>query len=118
MITTEKAFDLLPYVADIFEKLELESVLDEKRKQAQKKQGKTEEKQRELGLSLIMHIVKNSQKCKGSFFPMLAILCDCTEEEAKQKPVPETITALRELLMDEELMGFFKSAVPQEQQKQ
>ena len=118
MLSTEKVFDLLPYVADIFDQLDLEKVLDEKRAEAKKQKGTDKERQKALGLSMIMHIVKNSSKCKDSFFPMLAILCDCTEEEAKQKPVPETITALRELLMDEELMGFFKSAVPQEQQKQ
>ena len=118
MITTEKAFDLLPYVADIFDQLDLEKVLDEKRAEAKKQKGTAEERQKALGLSMIMHIIKNTDKCKKSFFPMISILCDCTEEEAKQKPISETIAALKSLFADEELMGFFKSAVPQEQQKQ
>ena len=109
MLNTEQVFDALPYVAEIFEKLEIQSTLAEMRKEV--KGENTAEKQNELGEKLILHVVKNIGRCKDSFFPFLAIICECTEEEAKKKSVAETLTALRAIAKDEELMSFFKSAI-------
>jgi len=119
MLTTEKAFDALPHVVDIFEKLELEGQFDKAREAAMKgKAKKSEDRQRELGLSILMHVVKNSNKCKDSFFGLLAVVCECSVEEAKQKPPSETIAALKAVIGDNELMGFFKRAVQEEQKNQ
>ncbi len=116
MLTTEKAFDCLPYVADIFEKLNLQNELDKMREEVMKTKGKKEERQRKMGMAFIMHIVRNSPQCKESFFPLMSVIMDCTVEEAKLKPVGETVGALKQLFADEDLMGFFNSAV-QEGQK-
>ncbi len=105
MLTTEQAFDALPYVAEIYEKLELQKFYEEQRKK--NKDAPNEQ----LAQAVIMHIVKNSQKCRDSFFPLIAVLTGLTEEEARKQPVKDTVAVLRELFKDEN-WGFFKEVAP------
>ncbi len=117
MLTTEQLFDALPYVADIFEQLELDKEINRMRDKAQSS-GDMTEQQRQAGMSLFMHVFKNSHKCKDSFFPLVAILLDCSVEEAKKKPPAETYHALKVIFTDEEVMGFFTNAVQEELKNQ
>ena len=117
MLTTEQLFDALPYVADIFEQLELDKEINRMREKAQAG-GDMTEQQRQAGMTLFMYIFKNAHKCKDSFFPLVAILLDCSVEEAKKKPPAETFKALKTMLADEEVMGFFTNAVQEELRSQ
>jgi hypothetical protein len=61
IISSEKAFDLLPYAVDVFDKLELQDYI---KKLQVKSKGKNKE---ETGIELVKYIVKNSSKIKRNF---------------------------------------------------
>ena len=109
MLTTEQCIDALPYVADIVEKLEIMEEYEKLR--GDKKTPRTKADIEKAGLNFILFVVKNSSKCKESFFGLMAILMDCTPEEAKEKPPAESVRVLKEIFDDKELFDFFKQAV-------
>lgn len=111
MLNTEQIFDALPYVVDIYETLDLKKAMDKMRRSTVKGDVPTAKEQREMGEQVIMYLLKNTTKCKASFFPFLAIILGCTEEEAKQTSLSDTITALKGIAQDEDLMRFFKTAI-------
>ena len=118
MVTTEKAIDILPHAAEIFEKLDIQKFLvDQYEKQRENKEATIQEKQQNIGYSMVLHVVKNSGAVKEDFFKILSILGDCSVKEAKKKPVTENIKLLSEVFTDPELLGFFKGAMQSEQEK-
>jgi hypothetical protein len=100
-MTSEKIFDLLPYVVDIFEKLDLQKFIE----------GNKDKDANALGNAVIMHVAKNSGKVKKEFFTAISIIKDITLEEAYKLPFSELIATLKELGKDPELLVFFKLAV-------
>jgi len=113
LISTEKAFDMLPYAVDIFEKLDIQNYGIKKAQEYKKKypdKNRTEI-QRELGIELIKYVLKNSQKVKEEFFNIVALAADIDIETAKKRPFTESIQTFKEIFMDGELMDFFNSAM-------
>lgn len=109
MITSEQAFDMLPYAVDIFDKL---SIKEYAQKQAKKAKGKTdEEKQENLGMDIVKYIIKNSGKVKEEFFNMVAIAEYKKVEEVKKQGIVKTIKIFEEIFNDTELMDFFRRAM-------
>lgn len=106
MITTEKAFDLLPYVADIYTKTDIKKYVTEKRSKV-----KAGDDAMILGLDLFSYIMKQSPKVKGEFYNIVAILEDKKVEEIKAQSFAKTIAAVKTLFEDKEILAFFKSAV-------
>ena len=102
MITSEKVFDLLPYVCDMYDKLGIEKFAKGLKK------GTT---QKEAGTKVVLHVLKNSGKIKEEIFNIVALLQGITVEEAKALGVIKSINILKELFADDEVMDFFKSAM-------
>lgn len=102
MINTEQAFDMLPYVSDIYAKLDFESY----RKTINK--GKDIET---VGLDAIMFIIKNSGKIKAEIFEIVAVVDGKTADEVKKQPITKTLFTFKALFTDTELMDFFKGAM-------
>lgn len=109
MISTEKAFDMLPYVADIYEKVDIKSYIKEKKKTIKGKQ--TEEDIMGFGLDMFSYVIKQSPKVKKEFFEVVAIIEDKKVEEVKKQSFGKTINTIKSLYEDEETMDFFKSAM-------
>lgn len=111
-MNSEKAFDMLPYAVDIFDKLKIDEYVKENSKSAT---GKTAEEieniKKETGLGLIKYILKNSAKVKEEFFSIVAIFEGITEEEAKKQGLAKTIKSIKSIFSDNELMDFFKGAM-------
>lgn len=103
MITTEKAYDMLPHMVDIFDKLEV--------KEYGTKRAKKVKDSKELGIDILKYVVKNSGKVKEEFFQVVAIAQDKTVEEVKKQGLMTTINTVKEIFKDDELMDFFKSAM-------
>jgi hypothetical protein len=101
-ISSEKVFDLLPSVCEIYEKLDVEKFAKGLKK------GIT---QKEAGVKVILYIFKNSGKIKEEIFNIVAILQDITVEEAKALGIIQNITVIKELFTDEDTMSFFKQAM-------
>lgn len=107
MITSEQAFDMLPSVVDIYEKLNL----DEYRKElAEKNKGKVMDKMA-TGIEVFKFIFKNSGKVKNEVFEIVAIFDGKTVEEIKKQSFIKTVTTLKDVFSDTEAMNFFKKVV-------
>jgi len=111
MISSEKAFDILPYVSDIYEKLNLEKYILDIRKKNKGKRDKDELQVMGLGLNMGAYILKQSPKIKTEIFTIVAMIEDKTIEEVKVQSFTKTKETLEGLFKDEEAMDFFKSAV-------
>ncbi len=101
MINSEKVFDLLPWMIEIFEKLDLQKFIESNK----------DKDANALGTAVIFHICKNSKKVKKEFFTAISILNDISFDEACKLPLGELIATLKELGKDPELLNFFKLAV-------
>lgn len=107
MISSEQAFDMLPSVVDIYEKLNL----DEYRKElAENNKGNVKDKMA-IGIQVFKYIFKNSGKVKQEVFEIVAIFDGKTVEEIKKQSFIKTILVFKEILSDQESMDFFKKAV-------
>lgn len=105
MISSEKAFDLLPYIMDLYDKLELNEQI--KTINADSK-GKSKEA---LGKELVKYAMKNSCKVKEEFFYIVAILQDKDVNEVKKQNFMEAILSIKSLFSDKESMSFFINAM-------
>lgn len=113
MISTEKAFDMLPYVAELYEKLDIKTYLV-KNSMTVSKDTPADEVSRireAKGHELLVYLLKKAGSVKEEIFEIVAILEDTTADDIKARPFGETIKQLKTLLADTELMGFFKSAI-------
>lgn len=112
MISSEKAFDMLPYVADIYENLDIKDYI---KKNTINASGKSKDElkalQSEVGVKMIMHIVKNSSKVKNEVFNIVAVFSDITLEEAKQQDFLKTIQVFKGIFSNKDLTNFFKQAM-------
>lgn len=107
VITTEQTFDMLPYVVEIYEKIDLDSY----RKDIQKKYKGKKVNFEELGIDLFVYIMKNFHMAKEEFFQVLSIAENKDVEEIKKQPLSETLNSLKTIFTDKDLMDFFKEAM-------
>lgn len=109
MINSEKAFDMLPYVVDIYDKLDLDGY----RKEITKKNREREKEAdvMDIGIDVFKFILKNSGKVKEEFFNIIAIADDKEIEEVKNQSLAKTLSDIKRVFGDKELLDFFKSAM-------
>lgn len=107
MLSTEKVFDMLPVVVDLYDKLDIDGY----RKQfAEENKGKKLDEQT-AGINLIKFVLKNSGKVKEEIFEIVAIFEDKPVKEVKEQNFLITINSFKEIFSDKNAMDFFKSAV-------
>lgn len=107
MINTDKALDILPYVADIYDKLEMQEYIEKMKKEYKKNPvSKTE-----AGLNLFKYIFKNSTKIKDEIFNIVAIIEEKEVEDIKKQSLALTMASLKEIFTDKEFTDFFKTAM-------
>lgn len=110
MLSTEKAFDMLPTVVVLYDKLDIDGYrkrLAEENKDKNKKDLNI----KVLGTDLFKHILKNSQKVKEEVFEMVSIFEDKPIEEVKAQNFMKTINTAKEIFTDKDTMELFKSAI-------
>lgn len=107
MINTEKVFDMLPTVVDIWDKLDVDAY---RKRIVEENKGKKLDAQ-SVGINLIKYILVNTPKVKEDFFNIVAIFDNKTVEEVKAQSFGETIKTVKDIFQDKELMDFFKEAV-------
>jgi len=112
-ISTEKAFDMLPFVVEIIDKLDIKT--EGKRIAMRLKEADPEKAgddlKYEIGIEIIMYVGKNMKKVKEDFFGLVAVASDVDIETAKARPLSESIKILKDIFMDKELMDFFTTAM-------
>lgn len=111
MVSSEKAFDMLPYVSDIYEKIDMGKYIANKKFEVAKNKNNDEVEIMGYGLDMFSYIMKQSPKIKDEFFQIVAIIEDKTLEEVKAQNLGETIGTIKVLFEDIETMDFFKQAM-------
>lgn len=106
-VNTERAFDALPHVVEIYEKLEMDKYI---KKERVKNKGKKVD-EINVGIDLFKHVLKNLNKAKEEVFEVVAVFEDKSVEEVKKQPLTKTLGSIKKLFGDEDLLGFFKSAM-------
>ena len=107
MLTNDQVFDMLPYVVDMWEKLDL----DNYRKQVTAKYKDKKVDGMEVGIEVFKHIIKNSGKVKDEIFSMVGVVEGKTAEEMKNQSFGKTLATFRMIVSDKEAMAFFKQAM-------
>ena len=107
MINTEMAFDMLPSVVDLYDKLDIDTY---RKKMAEENKGK-ELDQTTLGINLVKYVLKNSGRVKNEVFEIVAVFEEKPVEEIKTQNFMVTVKSLKEILSDEEAMGLFRDAI-------
>jgi tRNA nucleotidyltransferase/poly(A) polymerase len=111
-MNTDKAFDMLPYVVDIYEKLNIKAFIKANTKKVTgASKVEIEQMQKEAGENMIKFVVKNLPKIKREVYQILSIHTGQSIDEIKAQPPTNTIKSIFEMLGDKELTDFFKSAV-------
>jgi|SRR5690625_841645 len=111
-ISTEKAFDMLPYAVEIYEKLKIDNYIKATRKknEIQKKQGKKID-EITVGIDLFKFVLKNINNVKEEVFYLLSVIEDKEVKEIREQSMIVTVKGLKELLTNKELVELFKSAM-------
>jgi len=107
MISTDKAFDMLPHVVDVYEKLDLYKYY-EKKKAEYKKNPVTQLK---AGEELFKYVLKNAAKVKSEIISIVALMQELPEGEVAKQNFAKTIIEIKNLFTDKETMDFFKQAM-------
>ena len=101
-ITSEQMLDMLPHIADLYDKLDMDGY---------RKSIKKKESVEQVGIDAFKYILKNAPKVKNEIHSVVAIAQGISLEEAKAQPFTETLSALSAIFTDKELLSFFKSAM-------
>lgn len=111
-ISTEKAFDMLPYAVEIYEKLKIDNYIKATRKEneIQKNQGKRID-EITAGIDLFKFVLKNINNVKEEVFYLLSVIEDKEVKEIREQSMIVTVKGLKELLTNKELVELFKSAM-------
>lgn len=108
MFNTEKAFDMLPSVIVLYDKLGI----DEYRKKiSQENKGKKNVNSELLGIDLFKHVLKNSAKVKEEVFEIVSFFEDKTIKEVKSQNFMKTINTIKAIFADTETTDFLKQAM-------
>ena len=103
MITTDKALDMVPYIVDIYEKLDKDLLKD--------KSGSTTE----IGKKALVAILKNVNKFKPEIYGMVSVAMEEPVDKIRDQSVVKTLLAFKaiynDIFKDPEMMDFFGDAV-------
>lgn len=109
IITSEQAFDMLPYAVDIYEKLDMGGY--GKKIKAKNAKAKVKKGALELGEDMVKYVVRSSGKIKKEIFEIVAIAEEKKLEEVKKQSLGKTLKIFNAIYKDKELVDFFKSAM-------
>ena len=107
MINTDKAFDMLPFVVDMYDKLEI----DQYRKALQEKHKGKEADKLTVGIEVVKYLIKNINKAKPEVYGIVSVMQDKSIEEIKSQPFTKTFMDIKDVFTDKELVDFFKQAM-------
>ena len=107
MISTSMAFDMLPAVVDLYEKLQID---DYRKKIAKENKGKKLD-QMSAGINIFKFVLKNSGKVKDEVFEIVAVFEEKTVEEIKEQDFMTTVNSFKAIFADKDAVSFFKDAM-------
>jgi len=108
MFNTEKAFDMLPSVVVLYDKLDIDGY---RKKITEENKGKKKVNAELLGINLFKFVLKNSAKVKEEVFEIVAVFEEKTVEEVKEQSPMKTINSVKAIFADTETTAFLKQAM-------
>jgi len=108
IFSTEKAFDMLPMVTVMYEKLDIDGY---RKKLKAESKGKKDISANVIGIDLFKYILKSSGKIKEEVFEIVSIAEDMTIEEVKAQTFTKTIKTMKDIFTDKDTTELFKSAI-------
>jgi len=108
IFSTEKAFDMLPTVVVMYDKLDIDGY---RKKLKAESKGKKDISATVLGVDLFKYILKRSAEIKEEVFEIVSIAEDMTIEAVKAQDFTKTIKTMREIFTDKDTAELFKSAI-------
>ena len=106
--STEKAFDMLPVITILYDKLDIDGYT---KKIKEKNKGKTDINNEILGIDLFKYVLKNSGKIKEEVFEVVAIIEEKTVDEIKVQNFMTTINTIKDIFHDKETTDFLVQAM-------
>lgn len=97
-MTSEKMFDILPIVVEIYEELNIDGF---------RKTLPENTNSKDAGIKAFKYMLKNSSKVKQQVFEVVAVLADQTIEEVRAQNFFKTINTLKQLFESQEVQDFF-----------
>ena len=121
-IDSEKAFDLLPFVADIYDKVDMRGYIARKKFEVVKNNAINKQKSKDKqeptdmatmlnGIDMFVYVMKKSEEVKEEFFEIVAIIEGRELEDIKRQPPAKTFKTITLLFEDIETMDFFTQAM-------
>lgn len=108
--STEQAFDMLPHASDIYTNLKVKEYLASHVFKV--KEGEDVEVAKKIaGADLMAFVLKNSPNAKDAFFNIVAIFEGKTVDEVKAQSLIKTMTSVKAIMKNKELMDFFTQSV-------
>lgn len=105
MINTDKAIDMIPYITEIYEKIDKTPFRNMKNKSVE-----------EVGKKAMVLVLKGLPTFKNEIYNIVSLICEKEVEDIKKQGLGETIKQFKEIYddiaNDKELQDFFKEAVP------
>ena len=108
MINTEKAFDMLPTVVTIYDKLKIDEYI---KVTAEENKGKKKANTIVTGIAMFKYILKRSQDVKEEIFEVVSIFEEKTIEEIKTQSFIKTINSMKKIFTDKDATELFKQAI-------
>lgn len=108
MVTTNQAFDMLPTVVTMYDKLDIDGY---RKKLKAESKGKKDVSASVIGVDLFKYILKSSGKIKEEVFEIVSIAEDMTIEAVKAQDFTKTIKTMREIFTDKDTTELFKQAI-------
>lgn len=108
MFNTNQAFDMLPSVVVLYDKLDIDGY---RKRIAEENKGKENVNNEAIGIDLLKYILKNSIKVKEEVFEIVSIFEDKTIEEVKSQNFMTTINTVKAIFADTETTDFLKQAM-------
>ena len=110
MLSTEKAFEIVPYFSDIYEKLEVKKFI-ETNQITIKEDDDFKVMMLGIGLDIGNHILKNFGKIKDEIYIIVSIIDDIEVEEVKKQSFVKTLNTFKDLFKDKDTVDFLSSVV-------
>src|SRR5690554_6568724 len=104
MLNTDKAIDMIPYLTEMYEKIDKTPFRNMKNKSTE-----------EVGKKAMVLVLKNLPTFKNEIYNIVSLICEKPVEDIKKQGLGETIMQFKaiydDIANDKELQSFFKGAV-------
>lgn len=109
IISTDTAFDMVPAVCSIYDKIDVKTFTSAFADEMNTAESEVDETI--VGLDLFMHVLRQSSLIKDEIVEIVSILEDRSIEDVRAQSIIKSLTSIKTIFEDREIMGFFESVM-------